>query len=276
MRLRAAWSLHSCCALFASVANGQEIQQCVAAHESAQREEKAERLLRARELYAQCSAAACPDLVRNECARLGKELIRRIPSIRVRVIGATGPVVLEIDEQDWASIPDSPIAVDPGTRVVRVTPKGGTTLVRELEIEASSSEDVQFDLRPRAAPPDDQKPSRKGLPTAAYVAGGVGLLGFAGFAGFGLAGRSKQDELDACKGSCTDHGLYDDMKANYLVADISLGVGLAATALAVYFVVDSSSGDAAAEEARPKPRRHPWLALGAKPGFAELHLGGNF
>jgi hypothetical protein len=62
-------------------------------------------------------------------------------------------------------------------------------------------------------------------------------LGLGGFAVFGGLGRAKQSDLErSCEGHCTDHDL-SLMKTEYLIGDVSLGVGIAALvgAAVVYF-----------------------------------------
>ena len=106
---------------------------------------------------------------------------------------------------------------------------------------------------PRSAPlppPEDPSPSRPVRPDGGgaggggpspsrpvrpvtYALAGVSLLGFAGFAYFGLTGSSKAQQLERdCLPSCTDDQVQP-LKTSYLLADISLGVGLLGGGLAL-------------------------------------------
>jgi hypothetical protein len=69
------------------------------------------------------------------------------------------------------------------------------------------------------------------------------------------------------------------MKANYLLADIGLAVGVAASALAVYFVLDAPKQGSGATDGRGRLRSTPqqhWLGARARSGGASLQFGGSF
>jgi hypothetical protein len=83
------------------------------------------------------------------------------------------------------------------------------------------------------APTQKERP----VPSVVYPLLGLGAAGVVGFTVFGLVGNSKHSDLEStCKPNCTDSDLQP-MKTSYLVADVSLGIGVAsliATA-AIYF-----------------------------------------
>jgi len=73
------------------------------------------------------------------------------------------------------------------------------------------------------------------------VSYGVGAVAFASFGYFGLSGLSKRSDLD----KCTPHCRQDDIDAtrrSFLVADVSLGIGIVAAALGTYLWVSAPSG----------------------------------
>jgi hypothetical protein len=73
-------------------------------------------------------------------------------------------------------------------------------------------------------------------PTAAYVLGGLGVIALGGFAALAISGKSAESEMDDCKPYCSQ-AAADKMRLRYLLADISLGVGVVAlgTSGVLYF-----------------------------------------
>jgi hypothetical protein len=68
---------------------------------------------------------------------------------------------------------------------------------------------------------------------AAYVLGGVGVVALGSFAAFALSGKSAESAMDGCKPACTQ-AQADKMRLRYLLADVSLGVGVAALGVGGY------------------------------------------
>jgi hypothetical protein len=84
------------------------------------------------------------------------------------------------------------------------------------------------------------------------VAGGVGAAGVLGFVVFGAMGHSKQSDLDNSCGpthTCSKSDV-DSIKTKYLLADISLGVGIAGLGAGVaLFILSQPKSSAPAEDA---------------------------
>jgi hypothetical protein len=79
------------------------------------------------------------------------------------------------------------------------------------------------------------------------VLAGVAAIGAASFGYFALSGRSKENKLDDCDRHCSDDRL-DPITRDYLIADVSLGVGLLALAGSIIFWpwgTDEKAGHAA-------------------------------
>ena len=94
--------------------------------------------------------------------------------------------------------------------------------------------------------------SSKGIPVASWVLGGVGVLGVGGFILLSANGRSDNNSLaQSCgaTGSCQQSSV-DHIKRNYVIADVSLGVGIAALGGAVlaYALSGPSQKERPAEE----------------------------
>jgi hypothetical protein len=114
----------------------------------------------------------------------------------------------------------------------------------------------------QAVPPPSPPRARSLLLPGIFA--GVGAVGLAGFAGLGAWGRSNESKLER---SCSPHcskGDISDVRTKYLLADVSLGVGVASLALGAYFFLRQDAGDA------------PAVSVSATPRTATLTYGGAF
>jgi hypothetical protein len=76
-------------------------------------------------------------------------------------------------------------------------------------------------------------------PVAPYIAAGIGLVGVGGYALLTYWGRKDNDMLAQCKPDCMQSSV-DHVRRLYLVANISLGVGIAALGTATWLYLRSS------------------------------------
>jgi hypothetical protein len=250
-------------------------EQCFDAYERAQSEQKQGKLMAARTDYETCSDVACPKLVVKDCASAFGALKAGVPSVSIGSGGESG-VRVSIDGADAVEIPSSAVELDPGDHVFRFQAGDGrvseqhktlekgqldVSVVPEFENPGAASAPPASTEAPS---PEPESPSKKSnvLP---YVLGGVALIGVAGFVGFGLAGKSKQSDLDACKPDCQPDDVHS-MRQKYLFADISLGVALVAGGIGTYLYL---SGNKTSERAI-------WVRPSAGPGTATLELGSRF
>jgi hypothetical protein len=75
---------------------------------------------------------------------------------------------------------------------------------------------------------------------------GVGAVGVGGFAGLGAWGRYKESKLElTCAPRCSKSEV-SKVSTKYLLADVSLGVGLVSLAVGAYFLLRQDEGDAPA------------------------------
>ena len=103
--------------------------------------------------------------------------------------------------------------------------------------------------------------SRDQRRTAVIAAGLVGGLGAVGFAYFGISARSADLGLDACSPHC-EPGKVDAIKRDYVLANVSLGVGLVGALTASVLWLTRPSAERPARVGGESPRR--W-ALGVGP-----------
>ncbi len=165
-------------------------------------------------------------------------------------------------------------------RIEKLQQRVDEQLAKEKQNEAKPSAPAASDasVNPGSAqsatadvPPDGgQKP-----PVLGYVALGVGAIGLGVGTFFGLKALSaKSDAEDDCAESdgtrrcpAAAAGAIDDTKSRALIADVSLGVGVVATALGAYLVLSSGAKKSTSSRV---------LRVGAAPRGGELRLIGTF
>jgi hypothetical protein len=260
--------------LAAAVARAAPISEaeCVGAHRQAQIDRKARALMSAVENLRRCADAACPKLIESDCAEWLVETERALPSI---VVVATGPggdvqdVRVSIDGNLLvARITGGAIDVDPGEHRFRFelageAPIERTLVVREGEqrrrIEvafgaaATRTPDAREERAVTASAVPDQE--RAGAGPWPYALGAVGIVGVGGFAFFGYRGLRIKSELDDqnCKPACSQ-ARVDEGNRQFLIADISLGVGVAALGAATYLWLSSREPEPSAMRVEASPR----------------------
>ena len=70
----------------------------------------------------------------------------------------------------------------------------------------------------------------------------MGAAGLASFTYFALSGRSDHSDLERCKPDCTESDV-NSVHTKYLIADISLGVSVAALGVAAYLLLVDQPSD---------------------------------
>jgi hypothetical protein len=194
--------------------------------------------------------------------------------------GESATVKVEGREIDRAALAE-PIAVTPGPVTVDVW-SGSVVVAREsVTVVVGDKKTIALDARPKQAdrPPAPETEPRAeptvvvdtspgGLRTAAYVAGGVGVVGLATFAVFGVMEKSKFNELnDACHAGPCPPGHADDIAAGrsqQKIANIGLAAGAVGVAAGVVLFVVSG---------RPKTPTTGQASLVLSPGF--IGVGGT-
>lgn len=263
MRSRAVRTFVGVLAL-AGWAQAQDAEQCVADHASGQDLRADAKLLAARDKFVRCSADACPAVVRKECEKLLAEVEGAIPGIIVRAKGPDGEDTTDVEViADGKTVAKQlgvkQLRLDPGQRSLRFRHASGATLERKIALvegEKGRVVEVEFtkpEPKPAAPPPEVERSG--GPPAATWVLGGVSVIALGSFVVFGLDGKSKQDDLDACKPNCTD-AAYDKMARRYLIADISLAAAVVTGGAALWIALgsDGQREGAIAVRATPLPR----------------------
>lgn len=264
-------------------AQGQEASavnaQCVQAYEHGQIQRKTGGLLEARSTLQQCAQDQCPDFIRNDCLGWFAEVQNDVPSLvfaatsegrdlsdvrvslgsRVLTSHIDGQV-LELDPGEYDFRFESPGMRSQTKHFVLATGERHRRVQVELVPLSAAASNVAEPTAPSASPAPERARSLR-LP-GIFV--GVGAAGLAGFAGLGAWGRSSESKLEL---TCAPHcgkGEISAVRTKYLLADVSLGVGIASLALGAYFFLRQDEGGA------------PAVGVSAGPRNATLTYGGAF
>lgn len=259
-------------------------QACIAGYEATQKLKKDGKLSEARKQALICAQDGCPSALRDECAGWAVELEKSMPSIVIVVTDADGKDVTDATiylDGVKVTIDGKAFPVDPGTHKVRVEREGVATLEQDVVAHEGAKGKVvtlkfaKGDKKadPVKPDPDPTPPKVEDHPTpvATWVLLGVGVAGLAGFGVFALSGSSKKQALDDsnCKPACAQADV-DAAKRSFLLADVSLGVGLVSIGVAIALYATRGPSEKPAE-----PKAGAWkLDVGATPkgGVAALTI----
>lgn len=234
-----------------------ETNSCVTAYERAQELRAEQQLREARRNLAACIEPSCAEFVRTECGRWLSEVESSLPSVvlAAKISGKdTDKVRVLYDGEPLTEVLDGKaIAVDPGPHTLTFFAEGTKPLELKLVFRegeknrlistelGDAEKSVQHFERPNLAQASSSSTSQSQslLP---YILGGVGLAGVAGFAVLGLMGNSDLAERErTCAPACSDSDV-GSVKTKYILADVSLGVGLVSLGAAGYLLLTSPGG----------------------------------
>ena len=248
-------------------------QACLAAHEAALALKTEKKPHAAHEKLVICARTECPVIVRKECTDQLDVVQAAAPTVALEALDDKGSsdtaVKVSLDGNVVAEkLTGAAVNVEPGEHVfVFERASDGKKMEQKLLIvEGEKNRKVVADyqtLLPKAVPPPPPPPPEpKKVPVLAYVAGGVALAGFGSFAFFSLTGINKENELaaDPSEGGCKPRCTADDLapvKRDYLIGDISLAVGIVATAAAVILALPALTSSSPKNAAALGPA--PWM-----------------
>jgi hypothetical protein len=279
------------CVLAASVAwahvgfaGAESTQQCLDAYDSAQRMKRAGHLLEAQEKLVYCASSECPELMHRDCEAWLAEVEASIATVVFQVkdpSGATSmPAQVAIDAGEPLSLDGRALSLDPGKHQVTFSARGMQSLSRvyvfaegdKLRHETVVLQPVARPAAPAMTARHDEGNGQRERPGFALtlpmvLAGTVALAGAAGFAYFGLTARAEDRDLGRCAPECT-RDRVTDVKRDYLLANLSLGVG--ATGLGVCAVL------VALAAARPTASPRTSIGLAPQPPAHWLAVSGRF
>lgn len=258
-------------------------KECVDASTEGQTSRDAGELLSARDKFRICSRDACPGVVRSSCTTWLSEVEQQLPSIVIRAADAENADITDgsatVDGNKYP-LDGKPIPLDPGKHTIVVDTEQGARLEKKVLLAAGEkSRLIELRVTPTEAPavagtgdagavPRASRDSA-GVPTGAWVLGGLGVVALGSFGYFALNAKSELNELeDTCSPGCTDEQTKTG-RNSALIADISLGVGVAALAGAVTWTLLSGSSN-------DEPKGAAQLTLAPTPSGAYAGVSGRF
>jgi hypothetical protein len=246
----------------ASTARADDLkEQCAQAYEDTQNLRRDGKLVEARARARVCLEPRCPASLRGDCATWFDEIERSMPTVVFSARDASGQSLVDVDvSMDGAPLTRRldglPVAVDPGVHAFELREAGGARTTVRLLVPAGAKDvrvagvlDVhrsEGSLAARSSS-SDRGPSW----TLPVVFGSVSLLAAGSFAFFGLTGKADEADLErTCAPRCSD-AQTAPVYRRYVVADVSLLVGIVSAVATGYFV----SRSLGAPEARRASRR---------------------
>ncbi len=252
---------------------------CVASYERSQIQRREHKLERAREELRLCSRAACPALVRSDCVTWLDQVEASMPTLLIKAErdGAdVASVRVSADDQLMAARLDgNALEIEPGEHVLRFETAGAPTVVTTVVVregEKGRVVPVRF-VGTRAAdlprPVDRAAPAATGAPAGLYVLTAVGVAGLAAFGVLAASGKAEENSLSSsCAPACTTTQI-DSVRAKYLGADVSLGIGgVSLFVSALWYLLRPAGSD-------PEPATHG-LALRVAPGRGAIEWRARF
>ncbi|MGC4069480.1 MAG: hypothetical protein QM784_33470 [Polyangiaceae bacterium] len=248
---------------------------CITAHATGQREARAGHLRLATQLFTTCgSDDSCPSQLRQECAEFLRQVEQTMPTVIFVVTGEknediSAVKVFSTDDLIVDGLDGRAIRIDPGKHRLRfLLPSGevlsSDVLIREGEKnrliqmrvaepvepgEVAEKPEAKPEPPPPVAPPPQPvpppaAPEPRTIPVAFWIASGVAVAGLATGTTFALMGKSEKSTLSDCAPYCKadKRGTYDDLKRDYLIADVGFAVGVVSAGVATWLYVSSQYG----------------------------------
>jgi hypothetical protein len=232
--------------------------ECLAAFADAQELRQKGALLSARARLLVCSQRHCPVPIAKDCASWMNEVEGNLCSVVFALSDEAGADILDArvlaNERVVAERTDGrAVLLDPGRYTFKFEAKGYAPVLQTIAMrqseknrfvrlqlhrlgpERAASTLTREPAQPASAPPARQRP----VAVVTLILGGTALASVGAFAYFGLRGRGQEHDIDHCTTNC--QALQDSGRRNYLIADISLGVGLAAAVSAALVYVFAES-----------------------------------
>jgi hypothetical protein len=215
---------------------------CLSSYVQAQAARQDGKLRASRQSLAQCGAATCPLLIRNDCVRWLREVDDALPTV---VLSCTGPdgrdradARVTMDGAAVATRLDGhAMPVDPGDHVFRFElPEGGSIEQRAVVREGEHDRAIAGAFPRVASTSTGTTPvpaAARPVPTAVWILGGVGAASLAVSAVFASLAWFARPGWFACNHSCSQDDV-NSVKTRFAVADVTGGIAIAALGAAAW------------------------------------------
>ncbi|APR78233.1 Hypothetical protein A7982_03580 [Minicystis rosea] len=188
----------------------------------------------------QCARAACPTVIREDCATWLAQVEAVVPTIVLRARDERGQDLIDVTvDVDGARVAKSldgvAVPVDPGPHSVHFEAPGRKAVdITILVAEGDKARSVVAELHAtspavvKAVPPAPSS-GRRALP---WIAFGLGAASLGAFVALEVMGHTQLSDLEAgcgAKGMCTPEQVAP-VRTKFQVAAVALGVGVAGAA----------------------------------------------
>ncbi len=275
-----------CVSLFGLLPGGvarADVDACIQGAERGQVERDAGKLQKASASFLACADEACPQVIRLDCAKWKADVDKLMPSIVPRAKDDKGADIsqftLTIDgEVVEQAETGRAILLDPGPHILRWTHDGQKPFEQKIVVRTGEKNrfvDAVFRGAASAGAESGGWPGSK-LSVWTWPFAAVAVGGFVGLAAMGSMAKNRHDELSApvdeggCAPNCTDDQV-GEVRGLMIGANVSLGVGLAATGGALFFALSSTLGTDESASAAP-----PAVAVSPRQGGAVVAWQGRF
>lgn len=203
----------------------------------------------AREHFALCSRSACPVPLRSDCADALGAIMRDLPSIVPGARRADGSDIgnlsIFVDGNPMAAEPGASLHLDPGSHVVRIESAGYRPSSTEIVLRVGERNRPVFVTLERGDGDDRSPFTGKGARRSPLIwpLAGLGVVAMGSFAYFGVSGMvDRAGAIGRCPGGTCPHEDEANVRTQFIIADISLAVGVLALAgAAILFFKDSGA-----------------------------------
>ncbi|WP_438007477.1 hypothetical protein WME89_01340 [Sorangium sp. So ce321] len=280
-----------------ALAHAGDAEACFTASEEGQRLRDEGRLREARARFISCGSAACPALVRSDCAGWLSDVAARLPTLILSAEDEQGQDVADVQVTAdgaplAARLDGKAVEVDPGEHVLRFERAGSAPVALRLVVrEGEKLRRVSTRLVRSAGPGrgagapgggagapgggaltphEDQATSPPASALLLPIAlGGVAAAGGVAYAALGLSARADADRLrTTCAPRCAEADV-DAVRTKIVGANIAFGVGVAALGGAVAALLLGRADPAA-------PAAAAAVHVVPLPGGAAAALGARF
>jgi hypothetical protein len=236
-----------------SLARAESKEACVSAYENSQLHRLHGRYVAARDALLVCVQTTCPNVLRADCLNWLPEVEASLPSLVFAVTDLRGNDLPDARVyvngkllEGWSS--GRAQAFDPGVYTLRFEASGRraeeqTLTVREAEknrlvrARLGDGDEAESAAPAQGVTSDElatERAPRVHIPLTSYFLGGTSIVSLGAALYFGVSGKKEYDRLDkACAPTCRESQTQEGRR-NYILADVTLGIGIAAGAAAVW------------------------------------------
>jgi hypothetical protein len=222
-------------------AGAQTIAACIAAADEGQDQLRHGKLRDARRSFVVCSQERCPVVVRKDCDHWLEQVNLDMPTVVFGAKDASGQdlatfaVRVDTDAEETAT-PGIPRELDPGPHTFAFERPGAPPITQSVVLrtgERNRQVLVTFPAVDVLRPPPVEPPAPPAHSVSPWVYGFAGLAALAtgSFVYFAVSGlHEKSDLRSTCAPACTDSQV-SKLRTDYIVADVSLGIGVVSLAV---------------------------------------------